>query len=377
MKSISILGSTGSIGMQTLDVARWRNYRVVGLASRHNAKLLLEQAREFKPRFIACEADVAASIGPHVPIGTTILTDVTRNEDIAHLGVDTVVSAISGIAGLKPTIAALRAGNRVALANKEAMVVAGPLMWEIANAENVTIIPLDSEHSALFQCMIGESKQRVAALVLTASGGQFYTKPEDLSTVTPSLAIHHPNWSMGPKVTVDTATLFNKGLEVLEAHFLFDVPLDKIEVVIHPQSFIHGMVRFDDGSIKAQIGPHDMRIPIQFGLEYPDRPPVPLDPLPLHGTWEFLPPDHSRFPSLQLAVAAGRCGGTMPTALNAADEIAVKSFLEGQIPFTMIPEVLAYVIGQTSRSALTWDAIDDADEEARHVALEYVHRYRR
>ena len=206
------------------------------------------------------------------------------------------------------------------------MVVAGPLVWEVARECGASITPVDSEHSALFQCLVGERKEDVDTLILTASGGPFRTEPADLTDVTPEQALKHPNWSMGAKVTIDSATLFNKGLEVLEAHFFFEIALEKIEVVIHPQSLVHSFVRFKDGNLKAQVGPHDMRLPIQYGIEYPKRPEIPLQPLPLRGTWEFYEPDLARFPSLGLAYEAGKRGGTAPAILNAADELAVEAF---------------------------------------------------
>ena len=364
-KRIAILGSTGSIGTQTLEVARWRGYEVVGLAAGRNTDVLLKQVEAFRPKLVSCHPEVAAQVQPHLPSGTALATGAAGAEEVATLEVDTVVAAIPGIAGLKPTLAALRAGRHVALANKEAMVVAGPLVWEAARQCGATLTPVDSEHSALFQCLVGERKEDVDKLVLTASGGPFRTAPADLTEVTPEQALEHPNWSMGPKVTIDSATLFNKGLEVLEAHFLFEVPLERLEVVIHPQSLVHSFVRFKDGNLKAQIGPHDMRLPIQYGIEYPARPSVPLGPLPLHGTWEFYAPDLERFPSLALAFAAGERGGTAPTVLNAADELAVEAFLRGEIGFMEIPRLLEHALNHVQTEALSWEAISAADGEAR------------
>ena len=372
MKRISILGSTGSIGTQTLDVVRWRGYEVVGLAAGNNADLLVRQAQEFRPQTVACNPEVAGAVKPHLPSGTRLVTGLQGNEEVARLDADTVVAAISGVAGLKPTLAALRAGRHVALANKEAMVVAGPLVWEVARAHGATLTPVDSEHSALFQCLVGEAKDAVEALVLTASGGPFRTEPDDLSSVTPEQALEHPNWDMGSKVTVDSATLFNKGLEVLEAHFLFELPLDNIEVVVHPQSLIHSFVRFKDGNLKAQIGPHDMRVPIHYALAYPERRRVPLEPLPLRGVWELFEPDHARFPSLNLAYRAGELGGVAPAALNAADEVAVQAFLAGRIGFMQVPEVLAGILEALENAPLSWEAVDEADAWARTRAEELV-----
>jgi len=371
MKRIVILGSTGSIGRQTLDVARWRGYAPVALVAGRNAEALVAQAAEFRPELVVCHPDAAAAVRPHLPAGTRLATGEEGALEAAALQADTVVAAIPGMAGLEPTAAALRAGRHVALANKEAMVVAGPLMWELAGACGASITPVDSEHSALFQAMAGEPREGVHALVLTASGGPFREGPADLSTVTPQQALRHPTWAMGPKVTIDSATLFNKGLEVLEAHFLFDLPLDRIEVVVHPQSLVHGLVRFADGSIKAQVGPHDMRLPIQYALSAPERPPTPLEPLPLEGVWEFLPPDRRRFPSLDLAYRAGDLGGLAPAYLNAADEVAVARFLAGRLGFGDIPRLLEAVLERAPSAALSWDALAGADADARARAAAF------
>jgi len=370
-KRITVLGSTGSVGTQALEVARWRGYEVVGLAAGRNVQELLRQAAEFRPRLVSCDEAVAEQVRSHLPDGTALEVGPAGAEAVAASEADAVVAAIPGIAGLEPTLAALREGRHVALANKEAMVVAGPLVWEAARAHGARITPVDSEHSALFQCLVGEPRDAVEALILTASGGPFRTGPQDLGGVTPREALQHPTWSMGAKVTIDSATLFNKGLEVLEAHFLFEMPLENIEVIIHPQSLVHSLVRFCDGSLKAQIGPHDMRLPIQYALE-PGRPPIPLGPLPLRGTWEFFEPDGARFPSLGLAYEAGRRGGTAPAVLNAADEVAVAAFLGGQIGFTYIPLALEYALQHTPPAALSWDAIPEADAHARRVVREFL-----
>jgi 1-deoxy-D-xylulose-5-phosphate reductoisomerase len=366
VKRIAVLGSTGSIGTQTLDVAGWRNYEVVGLAAGKNAGLLLEQVKKFKPKLISCDASIVNDIAVSLPKSTKLVS----TDEVARMEADTVVAAIPGIAGLKPTLAALESGHHVALANKETMVVAGPLVWEVARKHKATLTPVDSEHSALFQCLVGEAKDDVASLILTASGGPFRIAPNDLSQVTPEQALKHPNWSMGSKVTIDSATLFNKGLEVLEAHFLFEMPLENIEVVIHPQSIIHSLVRFKDGNLKAQIGPHDMRIPIHYAIEYPQRPLIPLEPLSLRGSWEFFEPDSKRFPSLALAYQAGKMGGVAPVALNAADEIAVSAFLSGQIRFTDIPVLLEKTLEKLENTALSWESIEATDAWARALVEE-------
>lgn len=368
MKRITILGSTGSIGTQTLEVARWRGYEVTGLAAGKNAALLTEQINAFQPAFVSCDASIADQIAGMLPKHSKLVS----TEELAAMDTDTVIAAIPGIAGLNPTLAALRAGHHVALANKEAMVVAGPLVWEVARNHKATLTPVDSEHSALFQCLVGEEKSAVASLILTASGGPFRIAPSDLSIVTPEQALKHPNWSMGSKVTIDSATLFNKGLEVLEAHFLFEMPLDQIEVLIHPQSIIHSLVRFKDGNLKAQIGPHDMRVPIHYSIEYPQRPQIPLAPLPLKGVWELFEPDLKRFPSLALAYEAGKMGGVAPVALNAADEIAVSAFLQGRIKFTDIPVMLEKTLAKLENTSLNWESIQSTDIWARKVSLSQI-----
>ncbi len=368
MKRISVLGSTGSIGTQALSVARWRKYKIIGLAAGKNIDLLLKQIAEFSPQFVACNPEVVDKLKAQLPKNIKLVSTT----EVAQAPADIVVAAIPGIAGLESTRAAIKKGQKVALANKEAMVVAGPLVWELARKHGSSILPVDSEHSALFQCLLGEPEDQVAKLVLTASGGPFHLKPKDLSSVTPQQALRHPNWNMGKKVTIDSATLFNKGLEVLEAHFLFEFPLENIEVVIHPQSLVHSLVRFKDGNIKAQIGPHDMRLPIQYALESPSRPPIPLEPLPLKGIWEFYEPDLKRFPSLKLAYEAGKQGGTAPVALNAADEIAVEAFLQGKIGFTDIFKVLAWVLEHTNHPALNWQSIYEIDAQARDIAQKHI-----
>ncbi|HET9026347.1 MAG TPA: 1-deoxy-D-xylulose-5-phosphate reductoisomerase [Trueperaceae bacterium] len=372
MERLAILGSTGSIGVQTIDVARWHGLKVVALAAGRNAALLVRQAHELKPKIVACHEAVAAEVRDNLPSGTRLVVGAAGLEEVATAEADVVVAAVPGIAGLAPTAAALRAGRHVALANKEAMVVAGPLMWQLAREHGARITPVDSEHSALYQCLVGEDVDEVSALVLTASGGPFREGPADLSRVTPEQALAHPNWSMGPKVTVDSATLFNKGLEVLEAHYLFELPLDRIEVVVHPQSLVHGLVRFRDGNIKAAVGPHDMRLPIQYAVTGSRRPSTPLPPLPLRGDWTFEEPDHQRFPSLRLAYAAGAAGGVAPAYLNAADEVAVAAFLAGRLAFDGIANVLASVLQAAPSAALTWDNIHAADLEARRMAKRHA-----
>ncbi len=362
-----ILGSTGSIGRQALEVARWQGYKVVGLAAGRNLEELAQQIRAFKPLLVSAHPEILPRLEaafPGLRTGTP--------EEVAALEAEVAVAAIPGLAGLGPLRAAVRTGKRIALANKEAMVAAGPLLWAEALAHGAELIPVDSEHSALFQALLGERREDVAELILTASGGPFLRAPEDLSQVTPEMALAHPRWRMGPKVTVDSATLFNKGLEVLEAKEFFRFPLEGIRVLIHPQAYIHGLVRFRDGSLKAQLGPTDMRLPIQYALTYPHRAETPLKDLPLPGVLELLPPDPKRFPALEVAYEAGRQGGVAQAAVSAADEVAVEAFLKGEIPFTAIPRILAQVLEKTPRLPLTWENLFAADawarEEARRAA---------
>ncbi len=372
MKTVTVLGSTGSIGTQTLDVARWRGYRIKALAAGSNTDLLLEQVHEFRPEAVSVSAEAASGLRGRLPAETRLLEGPGAAEEIAALEADTVVAAIPGMAGLAPLRSALEAGRHVALAGKEAMVIAAPLIRELTRHSGASITPVDSEHSGLFQCLTGEQLSDAHSMIITASGGPFLREPADLSAVTVEQALQHPNWSMGRKVTIDSATLFNKGLEVLEAQGLFDFPLDRIGVLVHPQQLVHGFVQFNDGSVKAQLGPHDMRLPIQYGIEYPARPPVPLEPLPLAGTMEFIEPDLGRFPALALAYEAGRRGGFARTYLNAADELAVDAFLDGRIPFTGISEVLERTLAQAPAGEPGWAELFAADAEARRLAAGHV-----
>ncbi len=367
-RRITVLGSTGSIGTQTLEVAAWAGHRVVGLAAGRRVDLLLEQARRWRPALVACDDDVADRVAPQLPAGTRLVTGSEGLVEVAQADADSVVAAVPGFRGLAPVRAALEAGRHVALATKEAMVCAGALVWRAARASGGRLTPVDSEHAGLYQVLVGEPREGLEQVVLTASGGPFREGPADLAQVTPAQALAHPTWRMGPKVTIDSATLFNKGLEVLEAAALFELPLDRIEVVVHPQSLVHALVRFRDGSIKAQVGPHDMRLPILYALEAPERPPLPLDPLPLNGRWDFEPPDTRRFRCLALAYEAGRRGGSAPLALNAADEVAVAAFLAGGLRFDRIADVIEHVLEATWPELDSWAALPEADAEARALA---------
>jgi 1-deoxy-D-xylulose-5-phosphate reductoisomerase len=382
---ISVLGSTGSIGTQTLTVARWRGWRVAGLAAGKNLDLIVEQARAFQPELVSVNESILAATREALP-GVRVVADP---REVATIACDAVVGAIPGLAGLAPTRAALEAGRNVALANKEAMVCGGQLVWEAARAHGARITPMDSEHSALYQCLVGERLEDVAELILTASGGPFRDAPADLSTVTPEMALKHPNWSMGPKVTTDSSTLMNKGLEVLEAHFLYEFPLDRISVLIQPGSLIHSLVRFKDNQIKAQLGTPDMRLPIQYSilsaietasdpnrLPGARRPETPLEPMNLIGNLELRAVDRARFPCLDLCYEAGRIGGIAPVALNAADEIAVEAFLGGRISYLEIPRLIEAVLRESPSEGLSWDSILATDAWARARALELIGRVR-
>jgi 1-deoxy-D-xylulose-5-phosphate reductoisomerase len=360
-RRVALLGSTGSIGRQTVEVlaAHPDAFTVVALAAGSNAGLLEEQARQLRPRAVAL-GDEAALAGLDLPLETDRVGGGDALEALAiRDDVDIVIVATGGVVSLRPVLAALRAGKVVATANKETLVAGGHLVMPLARDLASTVAatdpgaayasplawlrPIDSEHSAIWQCLVGESMAAVASLVLTASGGPFLdSTPAELAVVTPAQALRHPTWTMGAKITIDSATLANKGLEVIEAHWLYDVDYDAIEVVIHPQSVIHSAVRFVDGSLKAQLGTPDMRLPIQYALTYPDRRPSPAAPpdLVATGRLDFRAPDEDRFPALRIAREAGRRGPRASAALIAADEVAVARFLEGSLDFAGIPRLL-------------------------------------
>lgn len=346
-RTLTILGSTGSIGTQTLDVVRSNpeRYRVGYLTTNGRGELLAKQIAEFNPTgVVVFNPTVAQQIREQFGLQVEVLQGEEGACEVASRPeVDIVVSALVGFAGVRPTIAAIKQGKRIALANKETLVAAGELITGLLKQHNAELIPVDSEHSAIYQCLVGESSAEVEQLILTASGGPFRELPADqFQAITPEQALRHPNWSMGPKITIDSATLMNKGLEVIEARWLFDVPPEKIGVVVHPQSIIHSMVQFVDGSVKAQLGLPDMRLPIQYALGWPKR--IPNDyqrmNLPLLSSLTFAEPDFQRFPCLQLAFDVLRRGGTAPAILNAANEVAVSSFLDGKLSFTDIPRCI-------------------------------------
>jgi len=371
VKQLAVLGSTGSIGQQTLDIVRAlpHRFQIVGLAAGKNLDLLAKQVSEFKPSFVYYQGKRA-----HLPDGDYELLSM---EDIAsHPRVDTVVIATSGKSGLFPTLAAVKAGKEVALANKESLVMAGEIITNEAKLNSARILPIDSEHSAIWQCLNGET-QSVAQLILTASGGPFYGySSARLEEVTAKQALKHPSWQMGEKVTIDSATLMNKGLEVIEAHWLFNMPFENIKVLIHPQSIVHSMVEFIDGSIKAQLSYPDMRLPIQYALSYPERlanPQLPRLDWSKINSLTFEQPDFDTFPCLRLAVEAGKKGGTYPTVLCAADEVAVDLFLAQRIKFVDIAKLVEQALEQHRVVAHPiLEEIVAADTWARQKVLQLV-----
>jgi 1-deoxy-D-xylulose-5-phosphate reductoisomerase len=378
MKRIALLGSTGSIGRQTLDVAGRLpdRLRIVALAGGSNAKDLAQQAKQFGASAVALYDDAQREL-LETDLSSTAVERYYGPDGLEKIAtrpdVDVVVVAVAGSVGTRATLAALNAGKDVALATKEVLVAAGKLVYEAAKRSGRTVLPIDSEHSALFQCLNGEKADSVARLWLTASGGPFrsFTQAQ-LETVTAADALNHPTWKMGPKITIDSATLMNKGLETIEARWMFDMPVDKIDVVVHPQSVVHSMVELVDGSVLAQLGLPDMRLPIEYALLYPERADlgadIPrLDPK-LMGQLTFEPPDEERFPCLVLARRAASIGGTMPAVLNAANETAVGLFLEGRLPFTGIPQSIDSAMGAHEDRWILEPDIDEillADQWAR------------
>lgn len=383
MKEIAVLGSTGSIGTQTLDVIRLHHgrFHAAVLAAHSSVDALLAQAEEFQPRCVAVTDEAAGRAfrsryegTAEVLIGENALVEAVRRADV-----DLVLVAVVGIAGLAPTLEAIRQGKELALANKETLVTGGALVTKAADEAGIVIRPVDSEHSAIFQCLLGQDGKHVHRLLLTASGGPFRGRTrEELAQVTLADCLAHPTWHMGRKVTIDSATMFNKGLEIIEAHWLFRVPYGRIQVVVQPQSLIHSMVEYDDGSILAQLGEPDMRLPIQFALTYPERLPSPSHSFVDWGALSSIlvsEPDTSVFRSLRLAYAAGEAGGDMTAALNAADEEAVAAFVEGRVTFLQIFDVVEAVLGGwTARPVPSIDAVWDADRRARAAARSAIGR---
>jgi 1-deoxy-D-xylulose-5-phosphate reductoisomerase len=386
MKRLAVLGSTGSIGVNTLDIAGTfgNEFTVVALSAGTNIRLLREQIERFEPKVVSVLNEDLAKIlrGELSPQKTEVLFGVEGLIQIATLPeIDLVVSALVGAAGLIPTISAIKARKPIALANKESLVMAGKLIVEEARQTGSTILPVDSEHSAIFQALADRSKDEVKRIILTASGGPFLHLPyEKMKEVTSREALRHPTWDMGRKVTIDSASLMNKGLEVIEARWLFGIPTEQIVVQIHPQSVVHSMVEYIDGSIVAQMGITDMRIPISYALSYPKRLRLDLPPLDLSHMegLTFLPPDMERFPCLRLAYRSIEVGETMPAVLNAANEVAVNSFLEEAIKFTDIPAMVEAVMEDHQVKNLT--TVDDAlraDQWAREKTKELIEEKRK
>ena len=376
MRTLAILGSTGSIGRSALSVvdSHPSRLRVAALAAGDNAGLLAEQAARYHPALVALATGDAADrfraaggTAPALACGPEGLVAVATHPDV-----DIVLCASSGTAALEAVLAAIEAGKTIALANKEVLVMAGELVTRAARRKGVAILPVDSEHNAIHQCLHGRGPGEIRRLILTASGGPFRElTTEQLQAVGPAQALRHPTWQMGRKITIDSATLMNKGLEVIEAHWLFDVPADGIDVVVHPQSIVHSMVELSDGSVIAQLGVTDMRLPIQYACSYPDRWEAALPRLDLAkaGRLDFHEPDHGRFPCLGLAYRALREGGTAPVVLNAANEVAVASFLEGRLGFTSIPVLIERTLNAHEvQSVSTLELVRQVDAWAREYA---------
>jgi 1-deoxy-D-xylulose-5-phosphate reductoisomerase len=379
VKGLSILGSTGSIGVQALEVCDNLKIKVISLAAKSNAELMEQQIRKYRPK-IAALFDENAAEKLKIAVGDTD-TKVLKGlqgvlDAVAHEDCDTVLTSVVGIAGLLPTITAIEAGKNIALSNKETLVTAGSIVTQAVKKHNVKLLPVDSEHSAIFQCLVGNRQTDVSRIILTASGGPFrgYTK-EQLKNVTVNQALNHPNWSMGNKITIDSATMMNKGLEVIEAMWLFDVSYDKIDILVHPQSIIHSMVAFRDGSIIAQMAAPDMRIPIQLALTWPERLENPFKRVSLadFNKITFEQPDLDTFKAVKLSYHAAKIGGTMPCAMNAANEVAVDAFLKGQISFLQIPEVVEKVMQEhlVNTTPVLHDIID-TDEKSREKARNII-----
>ncbi|MDR0270045.1 1-deoxy-D-xylulose-5-phosphate reductoisomerase [Paenibacillus sp.] len=376
MKKISVLGSTGSVGTQTLDVVakHSEHFQIEGLAAGNNTDLLLEQIQQFQPRKVSVATrELAERIKTEVPVGTEVYYgDEGLIEIAAGTDADMVVTAVMGSLGLPSTLAAIEAGKTIGLANKETLVTAGHIVTALARQKGVKLLPIDSEHSAIFQCLNGERRGDLAGITLTASGGSFRDLTrEQLKSVTVEDALKHPNWSMGAKITIDSATMVNKGLEVIEAHWLFGLPYEKIRVLLHPESIIHSFVEFCDTSIIAQLGNPNMRVPIQYALTYPERWNSPAERLSLAevGKLQFREMDMKRFPCLRLAFECGKMGGTAPTAFNAANEVAVARFLRGEISFLHIEAIIERVLEKHINIIdPQFESIEVCDKETRRIA---------
>lgn len=377
-KNIVILGSTGSIGEQTLEVIREHpeQFHILGLSCNSSWEKLVEQVREFEPGY-ALVGDEQYADAFHNALHGSDTELLVGNENILQLATldeaDIILNSLVGFAGFEPTVEALKAGKKVALANKESLVVGGGLINDLIKQNRDKLIPVDSEHSAMLQCLVGEPLGTIEKLVITASGGPFRTwSKEQMKEITVDDALDHPNWSMGAKITVDSATMMNKGLEIIEAHWLFDMPISKIEAVVHPQSVIHSVVTFTDGSSKAQLGPPTMKVPILYALTYPDRFELDAPRLDWKSAFDltFEPVDYDRFPCLKLALDAAEEGGLAPAILNAANEVAVHRFLNKEITYIQIPGIIERCLEKLNNSAaITLESLKNIDQQARNLAL--------
>lgn len=376
-KKIVILGSTGSIGVQTLEIIREHSdrFRLLAVSCNNSWTLLAEQVNEFRPEYALMveEKDFSSLKNRIRHSDTTLLTGQDKLLQLAALKeADIVLNSLVGYAGFEPTIEALKSGNKVALANKESLVVGGAIVRDIIGDQNDRLIPVDSEHSAMLQCLVGEPTDEVEKLIITASGGPFRTwTKKQMVQITVKEALDHPNWSMGSKITVDSATMMNKGLEIIEAHWLFDIPLERIEAVVHPQSIVHSVITFNDGSSKAQLGPPTMKVPILYALTYPDRTTLDVPRLNWQQAFDltFEPVDYDRFPCLELALEAARQGGLAPAVLNAANEVAVARFLNEEITYIQIPAVIESCLARLNNSGtVSLDTLKKIDEQARKLA---------
>ena len=383
MKAITLLGSTGSIGTQTLDILQSHpeDFRLVGIAAGNNVELLAQQVRQFKPEIVAiCNesklAELKAAIADVEPQPQILAGNEGVVEVACYGDAEAVITGIVGCAGLLPTLAAIEAGKDIALANKETLIAGGPVVLPLVEKHGVKLLPADSEHSAIFQCLQGVPDRGLRRIILTASGGAFRDWPtEQLPQVTVADALKHPNWSMGRKITVDSATLMNKGLEVIEAHYLFGMDYDDIDIVIHPQSIIHSLIELQDTSVLAQLGWPDMRLPLLYAISWPERIYTDWEPLDLvkAGDLTFRAPDHAKYPCMEIAYAAGRAGGTMTAVLNAANEQAVALFLDEKISYLEIPQVIEQVCDRHRNDLKANPVLEDiltVDQWARAQVLE-------
>lgn len=377
-QNLVILGSTGSIGKQALEIIREHPeyFNVVALSCNKNWQLLARQIQEFQPEYaLLCDQEHLGDLKKEVSgLQTEILSGSELLTDLARLSqADIVLNSLVGFAGFRPTVEALKADKKVALANKESLVVGGALINKLLNGNRGQLVPVDSEHSAMLQCLVGESAEDISRLIITASGGPFRTwSKKKMNDITVKDALNHPNWSMGAKITIDSATMMNKGLEIIEAHWLFDLPLSKIEAVVHPQSVVHSVIEFVDGSSKAQLGPPTMKVPILYALTYPSRLDLEVPVLNWKKAFDltFEPVDYDKFPCMALAVESIKEGGFAPAILNAANEIAVERFLNEEIPYIKIPAIIETCLERLNKqSEITIQALTEIDNEARNLAL--------